>query len=98
MTTMNDTLAIGTLVKLSDSALRGDRDYWQGLGREPEKSRARHHYEGQCALRGVITEIIPPRGNVRATAYRVEWYPCHLYANGHSSKCIDYMIAPAENS
>lgn len=52
---------VGQRVKYSGYALRPQRDYWQGQGREPAKSRAKRAFETKRAMRGTVTEVHPPK-------------------------------------
>lgn len=80
-------LDLGTRVRHSDYALQPARDYWQGCGREPQKSRARDAYEARRAERGTIIEVFAEAQlNGRGRGYRVQW------DSGAVSQCLCDMV------
>jgi hypothetical protein len=79
-------------VKCSEYSVRPARDRWQSQGREPQKSRAKEHYEKKLAQRGTVFEILQPdmsRGVV--AGLHVRW------DEGFTSKCLAYMVEIAED-
>lgn len=77
----------GTRVKPSEYSLRGKRDYWQSLGREPAKSNAKWAYEKACGERGIVTGIIEAdKSRGISAGLEITW------DNGQVSRCLGYMV------
>ena len=82
-------MIVGTRIKKSGYSLRGKRDYWQSLGREPAKSNAKQAYENAQAERGTISAILnADRSKGISAGLEITW------DNGSISKCLNYMIEP----
>ena len=50
--------AVGDRVRHSGYALMSERDYWQGCGTEPRKSRLKDAYFARVAERGTVAAIL----------------------------------------
>lgn len=86
-------MKIGTRVKQSEYNLRGKRDYWQSLGREPAKSNAKRAYEKAQKERGAITEIIAKdRKKGISSGLEITW------DNGQISRCLNYMVESVDKT
>jgi hypothetical protein len=79
-------------VKQSGYSLKGKRDYWQSLGREPAKSNAKQAYQKACNERGTITAILQANKSRGISAgFEVTW------DNGTVSRCLGYRIELVDN-
>jgi hypothetical protein len=76
---------IGQAVRMSASALRSSRDYWQSQGRQPQKDRAHDAYKANLAKRGTVVDVL-------RNGYKVEW------DDGSTSSCLTYMVDRADSA
>lgn len=77
-------MKIGDKVKHSEYALRPKRDYWQSLGHEPAKSRAKSTYLAYESEVGIVIEV-------SKTSVTVVWN------DRYTSSCVSWMIEPIIN-
>jgi hypothetical protein len=89
MTNGGYDMIVGTKVKKSGYSLKGKRDYWQSLGRQPAKSNAKQAYENAQAERGTVSAILKAdKSRGISAGLEITW------DNGSISKCLNYMVEP----
>lgn len=76
---------IGERVQRSLPSLQRLRDQWQSAGREPEKSRAKRHYDEQSRLIGTIEEMDDEPVPGRSQNCVVRWDAGHVQFTTTSS-------------
>ena len=83
---------IGDRVKHSGYALMSERDYWQGCGTEPRKSRLGDAYKAKCAERGTVTAILSGDSN-RGVSPGIEV----TWDSGSVSRCLTSRVEMARD-
>jgi hypothetical protein len=77
------SLQVGDRVRHSGYALTADRDYWQGCGTEPRKSRLKEAYLKRVAERGTVTAVLD-------NGLEVTW------DGGSVSRCLSSRVQSAQ--